>query len=321
MRTARTVITALVFLLIAAETVQAGPGGSGQEKPKQLLVLSATLDRAQELLVLEGLNFGAAKPTVLCGTFEMNVVSFTDRQLVIQFPAAIPDGTYLFTVIRGPSQLDRDVFYVTAQSPVAADGVPGPPGPEGPQGPAGAQGPAGPAGPAGPQGPEGPQGPAGPAGPTGPQGATGPQGPAGPAGPAGPQGPEGPQGPAGPQGATGPQGPQGPQGLTGATGPQGPAGADGVSGHQIKEATTLPFNAGRNVDLAPILLPCDAGKVPLGGGHLMLNTEAHKLSVIESAPVNDGTFSGWRLVVKNAFAGTAAMGAEVKVYVVCALTR
>src|SRR5688572_18878284 len=124
MRKSRTAITALVFVLGAVTAAHAGANSNSKKgqgnasssttdtsapvnptgTTSQLTVLSATLDRAQELLVLEGMNFGGGTPTVLCGTYEMTVVSATDSQLVVIFPASIPDGTYLFTVSRGSSQ-------------------------------------------------------------------------------------------------------------------------------------------------------------------------------------------------------------------------
>ena len=73
MPTSRRVIAALVILLAGAAVdlgaVDANKGN--QQQHRQVLVLSATLDRAQELLVLEGQNFGPGTPTVLCGTHEM----------------------------------------------------------------------------------------------------------------------------------------------------------------------------------------------------------------------------------------------------------
>lgn len=91
-----------------------------------------------------------------------------------------------------------------------------------------------------------------------------------------------------------------------------------MSGYSIKFADTLPFDTGRNVVLPPIEIACDAGKVPVSGGHEMLNPEARKLVVMKSLPVNDGTFSGWRLVVENAFAASMVNDAVVRVFVVCA---
>jgi hypothetical protein len=276
----RTVIAALVFFLGAATVASAGPesnkkdpaskkGPQGSEKGVQTLtdvtgvevtpstqvrVMTGTLNRAAETLVLEGVNFGTEPPAVQCGTFVMTVLSHSDTQIVVQFPASIPDGSYLFSVYRNrsTSQQDFDVFYVTAVTPGAGAGSVGPQGPVGPAGaagPAGPQGPAGEPGATGPAGPAGPVGPAGAVGPTGPAGAVGPAGPAGPTGATGPMGPAGadgapgamgPAGPVGPAGETGPAGPVGPMGPAGATGPQGPAGPAGADGATGATGATGP---------------------------------------------------------------------------------
>lgn len=280
MRSFRTVIGALVILLAAGfvDPAAANPGdGKQPQQQRRVLVLSAMLDRAQEILVLEGQNFGPGTPVVLCGTNEMTVLSATDTHLFVAFPTSIPDGTHLFTVVRGPSQIDRDVFYVTAHTP-SADGTPGP------------------------------AGPAGPAGPPGPPGPAGEMGPAGPAGPAGPPGPPGPEGPMGPMGPVGPAGPMG---------PAGPAGSSGVSGYQILIGDTDPFDAPSDQDLGEFVLNCPNGKVPVTGGHQMLNPAAHKLTVMTSAPYDTGLFSGWRLDVENAHSPDLLTGARVRIFVVC----
>ena len=100
----RTVIAAVALFLSVGAVVQAGSGndkGNNQkEQPKgQLMVLAAHLDRSQETLVLEGLNFGQQAPTVYCESYEMRVTGSTNQRLVVQFPSTIPDGMYRFTVV------------------------------------------------------------------------------------------------------------------------------------------------------------------------------------------------------------------------------
>jgi hypothetical protein len=135
-------------------------------------------------------------------------------------------------------------------------------------------------------------------GPPGPQGPAGPQGPQGVAGPQGPQGPAGPAGPQGPQGVAGPPGPQGPKGDTGATGPQGPQGPAGVSNYQVvftpvtnPSTTVTPHNI-QNVGVS-----CPNGTKVLGGGYNLANNPSSAVSVVESAPLLDG--SGWNVRVAN----------------------
>lgn len=161
MATSRTVIATVILVLCTGVVARADAEEQAGGRARQLVVMTAMLDRANEVLVLEGENFGPGTPTVLCGPFEMTVLGATDRQLVVLFPAAIADGTYLFTVFRGASQVERDRFYVTAMTPKVLEGPQGPQGPPGPQGPQGPQGLQGEMGPAGATGPQGPAGAAG----------------------------------------------------------------------------------------------------------------------------------------------------------------
>ena len=303
---------------------------------KQLVVLSAAVNRPAETLTLKGQNFGSTAPAVYCESMPMTVISASDTQLVVMFPAAIPDGTYLVTVARGNGKPDVGVFYATAQTIVTVEGHDGPTGVTGsrgemgPQGPPGPAGPVGPAGPAGPAGVAGPTGDLGPVGPQGPGGATGPQGPkgdagaqgiqgaAGPAGPGGPAGNPGPQGPAGPQGASGAIGPMGPGGPIGPPGPMGLPGPSGVSGYEYIVVPNTPFNANPAVVLAPQSANCSAGRMPLGGGFELVGS-GQQLTVLASEPFT-GSTSGWRVAVRNNTAMTL-MSAQVRVYVTCAVMQ
>ncbi len=170
----------ILFVLCAAQAATAQSHSSAPKKghPRQVLILSAVADRASETLTIRGLHFGNQPPRVFCETEDMTVLSATDAQLVVILPAAVPDGTYLLTVVRGPSENDRDVFHMAIQTPTVITGPGGPPGPAGAPGEAGPAGPAGPAGAIGPTGPQGPiglPGLPGPAGPAGPAGLSGTQ--------------------------------------------------------------------------------------------------------------------------------------------------
>jgi hypothetical protein len=158
-------VAAMVF---GAGAVAHAEGDDKKKDTGQVVILSAHVDRAQQRLTLKGLNFGHQAPMVYCETFPMTVLSWSANEVVISFPSAVPDGTYLFTVLRGPAANDRDVFNVSVHKPVVVEGPPGPQGPAGPEGPKGDQGEQGLQG---PQGETGPAGPAGPAGPMGPAGA------------------------------------------------------------------------------------------------------------------------------------------------------
>lgn len=195
----------------------------------QLEITQTEVNTGANQIVITGVNFGTALPTVTLADGPLLVVSSSPTQIVAELPPTLPPGTYLLKVSRGNGATQRDEIDVTVgsngpQGPQGDPGPPGPPGPQGEPGPVGPQGPAGPQGQTGPQGPAGPQGATGPQGPQGETGAAGATGATGPQGPAGPSGPQGATGAAGPQGATGPQGPVGPQGPAGPAGQQGPAG-------------------------------------------------------------------------------------------------
>ena len=110
-------------------------------------------------------------------------------------------------------------------------------------------------------------------------------------------------------------------GPIGPMGPMGPAGANGVSGLEYFEAMTEPFNAGRNITLKPIEIACPEGKVPVTGGYQLASIGSHSLNVIASRAVNDSSLVGWRIEVKNLFSAGTISGAQVRIYVGCALAK
>src|SRR5687768_368837 len=89
--------------------------GNGQGQLKQLVILSASADRANDHVVLRGQNFGTSAPMVYCETHPLTVLQYNDQEVVVWFPGSVPQGTYLFNMVRGRgnSELDRNTFYVT----------------------------------------------------------------------------------------------------------------------------------------------------------------------------------------------------------------
>lgn len=287
--TKRTIWLALGFVVTFVAAADAQPAKTTNGPPSQLVILSATPDRAAGTLTVRGKNFGQHAPYVYVEEFPMSVTSATDEQLVIHLPAGVPDGSYLLTVTRGPSPHDRDVFHFALHSVETIEGPAGPAGPQGEAGPAGPQGEQGPAGPQGEVGPQGPTGPQGEVGPAGPQGEMGPMGPAGPQGDAGPMGPAGPQGATGPAGATGPMGPMGPMG------PAGPEGPAGMSGLEI--VPVVLTSAGVN-GLGTLQgdASCPVGKRVVGGGAQVVHNGTGILVTRDSYALNDTT---WRVAFRN----------------------
>ena len=278
------VLAALLYVGAADVQAKAKAKDDGDSSRKQVVVTKAIVDRTSDTVTLKGMHFGSATPFVYCETSRMTVLSASDDEIVVAFPAStVADGTYLFTVIRGEAPYDRAPFYVTATQGGSIK--------------------------EGPMGPMGPQGPAGPAGPAGAQGEMGPMGPQGPAGPAGPAGPQGLQGPAGPQGLPG---------APGAPGPEGPAGADGVSGYERLIADSGLFTVDPSQSVT-IEAPCPEGKVVVSGGHELVEGPAQRLAVVMSGPFEDAT-AGWRVTVRNG--STAQLNyANVRAHVICAAIR
>lgn len=324
----RTLCLVLGFLMITAAASNAQPPNHGPAS--QLVVFSATVDRVNESLSIRGRGFGSGTQ-VFVEEFSMAVVSATAEQLIVYLPGAIPDGSYLLTVVRGPSPHDRDIFHFALQSPSSLAGVPGPVGPQGEAGPAGPQGETGLTGPAGPAGPQGLTGPDGPQGEPGATGATGPAGPHGLTGPVGPQGLQGDpgaQGPAGPQGqqgeagAPGAAGAQGPAGLQGPMGPQGPIGPEGPAGtagiELVPVPMTVPAMGVAGLGTLAGSASCPTGKRVISGSPEVTHSGSGFLLVTSSYPENDTT---WRVVLRNpslnAVGGPSPNFINFKIHLVC----
>src|SRR5918993_1592024 len=296
----RTLAAIGTALLLSGSPLFAQPSSSNSSK--QLIVTSASVDRLNDTVTLKGSGFGTKKATVFCELTQMTVLSATDEELLVAFPASVLDGTYLFTVARGNGTSERATFFVSTNRPQILEGTQGPAGPAGPQGPKGDKGDKGDTGTQGAQGvpgEKGPQGEKGVMGPQGPKGDTGASGPQGPEGPQGPQGPAGPQGSAGPQGVAGPTGPQGPMGPIG---PAGPQGAPGFSGYErlVSDSATLQMNPGVSSFVTAV---CPAGKRVIAGGHELASSASQQLGVTMSAPF-ESTVSGWRVNFRNSLNAT-----------------
>ena len=317
----RTVVTACVFVVGAAVVTASAQSAPAEKARPQLVVLNTTVNRVNETLTIHGIGFGEQAPQVWCESSPMTVISSTDADIVVYLPAAVPDGTYLLTVVRGNGARDRDVFHMSVQSPssgpkgdVGPKGDTGAAGPKGDVGPAGPKGDTGAAGPKGDTGAVGPKGETGAAGPKGDTGATGPKGDAGATGPKGDTGAVGPKGDAG---ASGPQGPTGEAGSPGAIGPMGPIGPQGiqgmpgVSGYEVVFTPFTSFTVNGNQTVA-LNATCPAGKVAIGGG-FDLSGNTPPLSPVASFPFSADT---WRLLVRLSQISAATF--QVRAYAVCA---
>lgn len=285
-------------------------------------ILSAVADRANETITLRGRGFGRRTPSLMFESLPLTVLSATDTQVIAYLPATVPDGTYLFTVVRPqPRQdADRGHFYVAVVTPKEVSGEKGEngekgesgdPGPVGPQGDAGLAGPPGQAGPAGergPQGETGAPGAPGSAGAAGAQGLIGAQGDAGAPGSPGLQGPSGPQGPAGAAGAAGMPG------IPGAPGPKGDA---GVSGYEIVSVAAPVSPAGVNSggQVSGVAV-CPAGKRAIAGGFEALYSQMSAASGLVASASFPLSEASWKVTMRNA-SGFAVSAVTVRVFAAC----
>jgi hypothetical protein len=151
----------------------------GKPQIPQLVIIEVFVDFNNETITISGENFDNGEdPEITLGNQNLNLVSYTNKEIVTALPQGISAGDYLMTVTTGSSNQNHDLYNLTI-------GAVGPQGLQGIQGPIGPQGLQGEQGPQGPKGDKGDIGDAGPQGPQGEQGIQGEQGPIGPEGPAG----------------------------------------------------------------------------------------------------------------------------------------
>src|SRR3954454_9389320 len=120
-----------------------GNNGADAKRNVSLAILGTLSNRGNHPLTIRGMGFGDRAAQVWCQDYPLTVMSWTDAEIVVNLPDALPDGSYLLTVIRGEAQRDRDVFDMAVQGQTTVTGGTGTPGPKGE---AGAVGPAGPRG-------------------------------------------------------------------------------------------------------------------------------------------------------------------------------
>ena len=113
----RTLLTALLLVILGTDLAYAQNKGSGNDNgngnsSKQLMVLGTSVDRNNQTLTIQGLDFGSQTPLVWCEMEQMTVISATNNQIVVFLPAAGPNGTHLLTVSRGNSAQDIGFFNV-----------------------------------------------------------------------------------------------------------------------------------------------------------------------------------------------------------------
>jgi hypothetical protein len=163
----------LLSLTISGKTTFAK---GGKPQVPQLLIVEVFVNFINENITINGDNFtNGDEPDITLGNQDINVISYSDNEIITELPQNITDGDYLMTVTTGSSNQNFGSYNLTI-------GAVGPEGPKGDKGDTGDTGPEGSQGIQGPVGPQGIQGEQGPQGAQGPQGSQGEQGPPGPAG-------------------------------------------------------------------------------------------------------------------------------------------
>jgi hypothetical protein len=90
---------------------------------------------------------------------------------------------------------------------------------------------------------------------------------------------------------------------------------NGVSGYQrvVEDSGMVPVPNGYTLEMSAA---CLDQRAQMSGGYELVDTAAQKLTVIFSAPYDDDTGSGWRVIFKNATG--SPMTVNVRVHAICA---
>ena len=152
-----------VRIAVVAAGLMLSALAAGATPPPQLVVTAAQISNDGTTIFVHGANFGPAPLVSVAGMPLGGVTVSLDGTELVAAMAALPPGTYLLQVSRGPATTENGSFAVAvgAVGPKGDTGAQGPKGDKGDPGDAGAAGPAGPQGAPGPQGAQGPPGPAG----------------------------------------------------------------------------------------------------------------------------------------------------------------
>ncbi len=122
-----------VFLVVLLFTTAAF---AASNPPHALKITRVIPDFAQQILLIEGVNFGSAPAVSLAApggaVVPLSPISNTDEAILVALPTTAP-GTYLLIVVDGNGNTKQDTMAITL-------GAIGPVGPEGPMGPKGDKG-------------------------------------------------------------------------------------------------------------------------------------------------------------------------------------
>lgn len=102
--------TALIIIGLTSAGYAAG-GGRGGPRPMPPVILSASVDLKENLLVISGRHFGSTAPMVTLARRVLKVNSFSENEVVVDLPTGIEPATYSLTLTtNGPQRLSSGTF-------------------------------------------------------------------------------------------------------------------------------------------------------------------------------------------------------------------
>ena len=106
-------VSLVFFLDLASFSTAYAQPPSAKTNPVELVVTSATANLATDLVTIDGVNFGSARPVVRLGTQNLTVASWSDTQIIATLPADLPAGTYRLVVTRNNSAVGSGAIDLT----------------------------------------------------------------------------------------------------------------------------------------------------------------------------------------------------------------
>jgi len=111
-RLALSILGALVLSLLG------GPVSAGAPAPQPVVVRAAIDQLEPDRLVIRGMHFsGASAPKVLLARVPLEVLSFTDEQIVVKLPMDAPAASYRLQVLVDGRTPSRAVEFTLGRRP------------------------------------------------------------------------------------------------------------------------------------------------------------------------------------------------------------
>lgn len=108
-----TMFTVKTILLVAGISVCGitSAGGRGMPAPPQPVILKTVVDAKKMDLIISGRDFGKTIPTVMLAEQALDVVVFSEQEIVVDLPRSLTGGTYAVSVItNGLNRTSSNLF-------------------------------------------------------------------------------------------------------------------------------------------------------------------------------------------------------------------